>query len=188
MADCSATNPQAQLRQWPSMSMLPSLFRGLKAWVTPRPPPDPVSLFSPTTSSHGVRIFIQPFSLPAQGHGRQGPCRGVSRPSPQLKLGSVLMCWLCFCRIPSRRTRLLFSPRPGARTASAPRACSPPNFLKRRPKSWSAPIHLPSHPAMLLIVPRLPFRLDELQEGDAIQDYLREKTGQRTVPNIFISK
>lgn len=31
-------------------------------------------------------------------------------------------------------------------------------------------------------------RLDELQEGDAIQDYLREKTGQRTVPNVFISK
>ncbi|PIL31533.1 hypothetical protein GSI_06235 [Ganoderma sinense ZZ0214-1] len=30
--------------------------------------------------------------------------------------------------------------------------------------------------------------LDELQEGDAIQDYLREKTGQRTVPNIFISQ
>ncbi|KAM5531335.1 hypothetical protein V8D89_014980 [Ganoderma adspersum] len=30
--------------------------------------------------------------------------------------------------------------------------------------------------------------LDELQEGDAIQDYLREKTGQRTVPNVFINQ
>lgn len=35
---------------------------------------------------------------------------------------------------------------------------------------------------------RLAFRLDELQEGDAIQNYLREKTGQHTVPNIFISE
>ncbi len=31
-------------------------------------------------------------------------------------------------------------------------------------------------------------RLDELDEGSAIQDYLAEKTGQRTVPNIFISE
>ncbi|KAI1793991.1 glutaredoxin [Ganoderma leucocontextum] len=30
--------------------------------------------------------------------------------------------------------------------------------------------------------------LDELEEGDAVQDYLREKTGQRTVPNIFINE
>ena len=32
------------------------------------------------------------------------------------------------------------------------------------------------------------FRLDELDEGSEIQEYLAEKTGQRTVPNIFISK
>ena len=39
----------------------------------------------------------------------------------------------------------------------------------------------------IFIVP--PFhRLDEMEEGDAIQAYLAEKTGQRTVPNIFISK
>jgi glutaredoxin 3 len=31
-------------------------------------------------------------------------------------------------------------------------------------------------------------RLDERNDGGEIQDYLREKTGQSTVPNIFISK
>lgn len=31
-------------------------------------------------------------------------------------------------------------------------------------------------------------RLDEIEDGSAIQDYLQEKTGQRTVPNIFISE
>ncbi|KAI0800828.1 glutaredoxin [Fomes fomentarius] len=30
--------------------------------------------------------------------------------------------------------------------------------------------------------------LDEIDDGSAIQDYLAEKTGQRTVPNIFINK
>jgi len=30
-------------------------------------------------------------------------------------------------------------------------------------------------------------RLDERDDGSAIQEYLAEKTGQRTVPNIFIS-
>lgn len=30
-------------------------------------------------------------------------------------------------------------------------------------------------------------RLNETENGDAIQDYLLSKTGQRTVPNIFIS-
>lgn len=29
--------------------------------------------------------------------------------------------------------------------------------------------------------------LDEDSQGDAIQAYLGEKTGQRTVPNVFIS-
>lgn len=29
--------------------------------------------------------------------------------------------------------------------------------------------------------------LDEINDGPAIQDYLKEKTGQSTVPNIFIS-
>lgn len=33
-----------------------------------------------------------------------------------------------------------------------------------------------------------PDRLDERDDGSAIQDYLNEKTGQRTVPNVFISK
>ena len=28
--------------------------------------------------------------------------------------------------------------------------------------------------------------LDVLEEGDDMQDYLKTKTGQRTVPNIFI--
>ena len=28
--------------------------------------------------------------------------------------------------------------------------------------------------------------LDEMKEGDEIQTYLAKKTGQRTVPNIFI--
>ncbi|KDQ62883.1 hypothetical protein JAAARDRAFT_28858 [Jaapia argillacea MUCL 33604] len=30
--------------------------------------------------------------------------------------------------------------------------------------------------------------LDELEDGSDIQNYLLEKTGQRTVPNIFINK
>lgn len=34
----------------------------------------------------------------------------------------------------------------------------------------------------------LPRRLDEMDEGSEIQSYLLDKTGQRTVPNIFISK
>ncbi|KAF9817772.1 hypothetical protein IEO21_03231 [Rhodonia placenta] len=37
-------------------------------------------------------------------------------------------------------------------------------------------------------VPTKIYELDELDEGDAIQAYLQEKTGQRTVPNIFISQ
>ncbi|KAJ3293098.1 glutaredoxin [Borealophlyctis nickersoniae] len=32
------------------------------------------------------------------------------------------------------------------------------------------------------------FELDQRDDGSAIQDYLKEKTGQRTVPNIFISQ
>lgn len=32
-----------------------------------------------------------------------------------------------------------------------------------------------------------PHRLDELEEGSAIQDTLAKMTGQRSVPNIFIS-
>ncbi|KAL0952196.1 hypothetical protein HGRIS_008806 [Hohenbuehelia grisea] len=32
------------------------------------------------------------------------------------------------------------------------------------------------------------YELDERDDGDAIQDYLQEKTGQRTVPNIFVNK
>ncbi|EAU92516.1 hypothetical protein CC1G_00735 [Coprinopsis cinerea okayama7 len=28
--------------------------------------------------------------------------------------------------------------------------------------------------------------LDELDNGSAIQDYLQQKTGQRTVPNVFV--
>ena len=31
------------------------------------------------------------------------------------------------------------------------------------------------------------YRLDERDDGSDIQQYLLEKTGQRTVPNIFIS-
>ncbi|KAI8575959.1 hypothetical protein K450DRAFT_179999 [Umbelopsis ramanniana AG] len=30
--------------------------------------------------------------------------------------------------------------------------------------------------------------LDEADDGAAIQDYLQQKTGQRTVPNIFINQ
>ncbi|RIA94711.1 glutaredoxin 1 [Glomus cerebriforme] len=30
------------------------------------------------------------------------------------------------------------------------------------------------------------FEIDEADNGSAIQDYLKEKTSQRTVPNIFI--
>ncbi|KAI0285394.1 hypothetical protein BGY98DRAFT_945695, partial [Russula aff. rugulosa BPL654] len=31
------------------------------------------------------------------------------------------------------------------------------------------------------------FELDEREDGAELQNYLQEKTGQRTVPNIFIS-
>ena len=31
-------------------------------------------------------------------------------------------------------------------------------------------------------------RLDEREDGDSIQQYLYEKTGQRTVPNVFVSE
>ena len=30
-------------------------------------------------------------------------------------------------------------------------------------------------------------RLDERDDGEALQNYLLEKTGQKTVPNVFIS-
>jgi len=30
--------------------------------------------------------------------------------------------------------------------------------------------------------------LDEVSDGDAIQNYLHQKTNQRTVPNVFINK
>jgi glutaredoxin 3 len=30
--------------------------------------------------------------------------------------------------------------------------------------------------------------LDQVEDGDAIQEYLAKKTGQRTVPNIFINQ
>lgn len=30
------------------------------------------------------------------------------------------------------------------------------------------------------------FELDAMSDGDAIQNHLREMTGQRTVPNIFV--
>ncbi|KAI0652318.1 glutaredoxin [Trametes meyenii] len=32
------------------------------------------------------------------------------------------------------------------------------------------------------------YELDEIEDGSEIQNYLYEKTGQRTVPNIFINK
>ncbi|KJA28333.1 hypothetical protein HYPSUDRAFT_211692 [Hypholoma sublateritium FD-334 SS-4] len=31
------------------------------------------------------------------------------------------------------------------------------------------------------------YELDELDDGSAIQDYLYQKTGQRTVPNVFVA-
>ncbi|KAH9858247.1 glutaredoxin [Lenzites betulinus] len=37
-------------------------------------------------------------------------------------------------------------------------------------------------------VPTKIYELDEIEDGDAIQQYLQEKTGQRTVPNIFINQ
>lgn len=43
-------------------------------------------------------------------------------------------------------------------------------------------------PFLVLNRPRCTRRLDEIEDGSAIQDYLQEKTGQRTVPNIFISE
>ncbi|KAH7868715.1 glutaredoxin [Lentinula edodes] len=37
-------------------------------------------------------------------------------------------------------------------------------------------------------VPTKIFELDEMEEGAEIQSYLAQKTGQRTVPNIFVNK
>ncbi|KAI0830760.1 thioredoxin-like protein [Trametes gibbosa] len=37
-------------------------------------------------------------------------------------------------------------------------------------------------------VPTKIYELDEMDDGAAIQDYLGEKTGQSTVPNIFINQ
>ncbi|KAJ3839485.1 glutaredoxin [Lentinula raphanica] len=37
-------------------------------------------------------------------------------------------------------------------------------------------------------VPTVILELDEMSEGAEIQDYLAKKTGQRTVPNIFVNK
>ncbi|KAK7463554.1 Glutaredoxin [Stygiomarasmius scandens] len=37
-------------------------------------------------------------------------------------------------------------------------------------------------------VPMRVYELDMLDEGSAIQSYLAEKTGQRTVPSVFINK
>nr|GAT52458.1 glutaredoxin [Mycena chlorophos] len=34
----------------------------------------------------------------------------------------------------------------------------------------------------------LVLELDERDDGDAIQDYLAQKTGQTTVPNVFVSQ
>ncbi|KAJ3818410.1 thioredoxin-like protein, partial [Lentinula raphanica] len=36
-------------------------------------------------------------------------------------------------------------------------------------------------------VPTKIFELDQMEEGAEIQAYLAKKTGQRTVPNIFVS-
>ncbi|KAH9897957.1 glutaredoxin [Cubamyces lactineus] len=37
-------------------------------------------------------------------------------------------------------------------------------------------------------VPTKILELDQMDDGSEIQDYLQEKTGQRTVPNIFINQ
>ncbi|TFY68597.1 hypothetical protein EVJ58_g921 [Rhodofomes roseus] len=37
-------------------------------------------------------------------------------------------------------------------------------------------------------VPTKIYELDEINEGSEIQQYLLDKTGQRTVPNIFINQ
>ncbi|KAJ3783092.1 glutaredoxin [Lentinula aff. detonsa] len=37
-------------------------------------------------------------------------------------------------------------------------------------------------------VPTKILELDEMEEGSEIQAYLAQKTGQRTVPNIFVNK
>jgi glutaredoxin len=39
-----------------------------------------------------------------------------------------------------------------------------------------------------LILKKIGSRLDERTDGDEIQDYLAGKTGQRSVPNVFVSK
>lgn len=47
---------------------------------------------------------------------------------------------------------------------------------------------MPSIQEILLCSILTPYgRLDKMEEGDDIQGYLQSKTGQRTVPNVFIS-
>jgi hypothetical protein len=81
-------------------------------------------------------------------------------------------------------TELLSSASHTAPTARRQRLSYPQTTLESRRRSWSL-LHSTSDFGFALIRVSMT-RLDEREDGSAIQDYLQEKTGQRTVPNIFI--
>ena len=78
------------------------------------------------------------------------------------------------------------SPSRGARTAGGLKRSLPRSSLASRLKSLSASFLLVVASAQLADPALRHARLDERDDGGAIQDYLLEKTGQRTVPNIFV--
>lgn len=157
-------------------SMLPRLYRAISSSLSPQYP----VRFPPIISDHGDRIFIPPFSPPAQNHGCQGSRRCTSTSlfaertdcSPYLKNtiseNKITIFSKSYCPYCKRAKALLTSKFPDTPTKILEYA-----YAKL---DSSASAHM------------LSCRLDEMEEGSAIQSYLEEKTGQRTVPNIFISE
>lgn len=91
-----------------------------------------------------------------------------------------------FRRTLSQKTKWSYSRSPGALTAQVSKDFSATTsrmsssmllsrFNQRFGFPWYA--HRPSTP-----------RLDKREDGNPIQQYLHEKTGQRTVPNVFVSE
>lgn len=81
-----------------------------------------------------------------------------------------------------RKTRLRFFPKVGAPTVRRQRPSSVRNTMRKRlylSACWTCVFRLSDLSAN---------RLDEREDGGAIQNYLLERDGQRTVPNIFIGR
>ena len=91
------------------------------------------------------------------------------------------------CRTPLQIIKWSSSQSPGALTANVSKNFSAttsrmlsPMLLSIESNVWLVAWHV--HRAFSTS------RLDEREDGDAIQQYLYEKTGQRTVPNVFVSE